>query len=153
MKIQHLLPLLLIGLLTSCKFLGMGPANYLPSELKDVQWESTAAVIGESHNLELAHERNFRTVYIEKVEDNADIDLVVYYFANIEGRADQPLYEVIIQYTSESRRDEVAEKLFGAPNTDDGEWTWTEDGADYRAWTFQKKLVVVKIVPGCEWDS
>lgn len=91
----------------------------------------------------------FRTVVIEEVSQN-QIEAIVYYF---DADGNKPLYEVIIVFKTEVARDEVAQKLLGGPNYGD-EWQFPGmQPYQVNAWTYKNKLIVVAIVPGCEWDE
>lgn len=93
---------------------------------------------------------NFRTVFLSNL-NHSDIESVVFYFDNDK---EKPLYEIIINYKSEVLRDTDTQKLLGAPNHKEKEWK-LKSGKDYpiHAWTFQKKLVLVAVLPGTEWDG
>ncbi|KAB2816188.1 hypothetical protein [Phaeocystidibacter marisrubri] len=127
----------------------------MPTFLPDVKWEMASWELEETHRLRLIHSRDFREVYQESNHklSSFGVDNIIFYFAVIEGRGDRPLYEVIVDFTSEEARDNYAHDHLGEPNTENGEWDFTTEGAHYRAWKFQKKLVVVKVIPGCEWDE
>lgn len=146
---------LLSFLLTSCALFKAPLTDPMPTFLPDVKWEMASWELEETHRLRMIHSREFREVYQESFHNLAseNVDNIIYYFAVIEGRSDRPLYEVIVDFTSEEARDQYAEGHLGKPTTEEGEWVFTIDGARYRAWKFQKKLVVVKVVPGCEWDE
>lgn len=154
MNVTRFIPFIsIVLLLNSCGLFNTAPSNYLPRFMGDVQWEMTVEQIRESRSLELAHERSFRNVYLENTPSAEELERVVYYFAVSDGRTNHPLYEVIMDFKDPVVRDRYADDLFGDPNTQDGEWRWTEDGVSYRAWTFESKLIVVKVIPGCEWDE
>lgn len=94
---------------------------------------------------------SFRTVYLEEVNSGA-IKHIVYYFTT-DGS--EKLYEVIIEYYNADTRDKVATKLFGKPNHDGTEWRITRKKSSFKimAWTFMEKLVVVGVLPNCEWEG
>lgn len=95
----------------------------------------------------------FRTVYMDE-SPKSPLSSVVLYFNNQEGTKLAPkLYEVLLIYPTEAKMKKEAAKLFGPPNTEDGEWIWEKGGHKYMAWTYQKKLIVVKVIDGCEWDE
>lgn len=125
----------------------------MPDFLSDVKWEMASWELEETHRLAIAHQRDFREVYIENNPTDPRVENIIYYFAVIEGRGDRPLYEVIVNFKSEAERDNYASSAYGHPNLENGEWKWEIDGSTYKAWKFQNKLIVVKVVPGCEWDE
>ncbi len=83
-----------------------------------------------------------------------DLAAVTYYF-DAEGA--EPLYELVLEYTTEAARDADALAVFGAPNVEmpspqDREWRFNGgEGFDVVAWTFDRKLVVVAVLPGTEY--
>ncbi len=92
---------------------------------------------------------DFRKVYLEQ-RTTGEPSNIVYYFDN-EGN--KPLYEIILNFESASTRNEYAADLLGAPNSGE-EWEFN-DVKPYpiKAWKFKEKLIVVGVVPGCEWDE
>lgn len=92
---------------------------------------------------------NFRREYLEKIGENG-IEQVVYYFTT---GGEPKLYEVIIQYYDPKTRDEAAKKIFGEPNYKGTEWRRYSKSFKVMAWTFKNKLVVVGVLPGCEWEG
>lgn len=139
--------------LSSCGIFRSSLGNGIPEFLSDVHWEMPSWELEKNHRLVLIHERSFREVYHEQEPTESGVSDIIYYFAVIEGRGDRPLYEIIINFDSEKLRNDFADDHLGEPNTEDGEWEWTLNDEQYRAWTFQSKLIIVKVVPGCEWDS
>jgi hypothetical protein len=92
---------------------------------------------------------DFRKIYTEPIE-NEGIKFAVYYFDN-EG--EKPLYETIFEFYSPEARDEVAQKLLGTPNHEEGEWMYYGgEGFMIHAWTFKNKLIIVGKLPGTEWE-
>ncbi len=143
----YLLPIALLSMfLVSC-----GSKNYMHNAAKDVRWEMTPDELMETHELEFQHDAGFRQVYMEH-NPHPDIPFIVYYFDIEEGR-EPLLYETITGFNSEQERDVFATKTLGAPNTPEGEWEWTTEEGLFKAWTFKERLVVVKVIPGCEWDE
>ena len=93
---------------------------------------------------------SFRTVYLEEINKDG-LNSVVYYFDN-DG--EMPLYEMILIYESEAKRDAVAAKLLGKPNFESKEWKIkTNKSYPLRAWAFQSKLVIVGVIKGTEWED
>lgn len=145
---KKFLPLFSILLISAC-----GSTNYLHTSLKKVEWEMTPnEVLGVRPGLQFNKDDGFRLVYLEE-EPHGDLLNHVYYF-DIESNQEPRLYEVIMEFRSESLRDAYAAKLLGPTNTTDGEWRWTDaQGGSYMGWTYKQKLIVVKVIPGCEWDE
>ncbi len=102
--------------------------------------------------------RSWRRVYFQPSPD-PNIRSLIYYVA--KELEDQPLYEVIISYTSHDLARENARNFFGAPNhiSEDSEvpdeWRFkaTPDDIDKWAWIYKDQIVIVAKVPGCEWDE
>ncbi len=94
-------------------------------------------------------ETSFRAVYMQELSDQ-EIESVVYYF---DEDGNKPMYEMILNYKSESARDRAAVKLFGLPNTESDEWEFTEYDPVIQAWKFKKKLVIIALIPGTEWNK
>lgn len=157
MHVRSFIPLLLTGLLlTSCGIFQSTTSNSLPKEYSEVEWGMTPEELAEHHTIELAHDREFRKVYIEQYAQNENLENVIYYFGVIDGMETNPLYEVILNFKSAEARDNFAAKQLGEVDfVDEGrnEWRWTEGGDEFAAWTFQNKLVIVKRVAGTEWDG
>ena len=101
--------------------------------------------------------RDWRTVYFQPSSD-PDIRALIYYIS--KEVADQPLYEIIIQYASEELAKTKAVEYFGAPNhsaaEDDPKEEWRFNVPNEFArwvWVYKDKLVLVARVPGTEWDE
>lgn len=144
---KRVIPVFAVLILVAC-----GTGNHLHSSLETVEWEMPPAdLMALRNNVEFVHDASFRHVYME-TKPHEDMESVVYYF-NIEDGLAPRLYEVIMQFHSEELRDEFSTKL-GPTNTPDGEWEWIDDdGILFKAWTFQSKLIIAKVIPGCEWDE
>jgi hypothetical protein len=125
--------------------------NYFPKVLKKVRFGMNASQVESLlTDFEKSETASFRTIYTSNLSDKS-IETIVFYFDN---DADQPLYEIIIDYKTEELRDKDAKKLLGAPNHKQKEWK-LKSGKDYpiHAWTFQKKLIIVAVLPGTEWEG
>lgn len=144
---KRILPLLSLLILGAC-----AGGNHLHSTLKKVEWEMAPGDLMQLRsNVEFVYDAGFRHLYMEE-NPHENISAVIYYF-DIEDGMNPRLYEVIMQFQDEQLRDEFAEKL-GPPNTPEGEWEWYDkEGILFKAWTFQSKLIVAKVIPGCEWDE
>lgn len=131
--------------------------DVLPKALKKIWFGMPLETFGEVVPLrDLSEEEtsmDFRRVFADKDPDwKIDgLDYVVYYF---DGEGTEPLYEIILNFSSEAARDAAAADWFGTPNAEDGEWWHPEHEAfAWRAWPFQTKLVVAAVLPGSEWEG
>jgi hypothetical protein len=92
-------------------------------------------------------ERDFRSIYTEEFADG-DIKVVTYYFGT---KGELPLYEYIIEYRSEEKRDEFVESNLGVPNNGE-DWIFdSKEGFQIKAWVFKNKLVVTGLIIDTEW--
>ncbi len=156
MKKSQLIGILSLALfVTSCGLFKFHSANYLPKEYENIQWEMNPEDVAAFHNIELAHDRSFRKVYVEQFALSEDLENVIYYFGVNEQYEGNPLYEVILNFKSAELRNEYADDVLGDVHfneNDRDEWRFQKDEAQFAAWTFQNKLVIVKRVAGTEWD-
>jgi len=60
----------------------------------------------------------------EEVHEDKDFEKVTYFF---DEEGDQLLYEMAIEYPEDTNPNEVANKLYGRPNSDEGEWYFQDD--------------------------
>lgn len=92
---------------------------------------------------------NFRTVYAVKTGQK-DLINIVYYFDMDKNR---PLYEIIMEYSSEEKSKEIGEELLGNRNhKENTEWFFERDDSfSIKAWNFKKKLVVTALIEDTEW--
>lgn len=117
-------------------YFGMPLADFKTIK-KDVKMESDGA--------------SFRLIATEK-DMNAQVREVTYYFANTNTSVN-PLYEIIIEYKDVFYRDQVASKLYGAPNSGD-EWRFDSgEGYQIMIWRFETKLVIAAKMKGTEWEN
>ena len=91
----------------------------------------------------------FRHVYYEEITGK-DIAYIVYYF---DADGEKPLYEVLIGYHDQQKRDAVARQLLGEPNSENNtEWQLKpEKGYEIKAWTYKDKLIITALIPETEW--
>ena len=95
-------------------------------------------------------EFGFRKEYVESLDDPS-IERVVYYF---DAEGNQPFYEVIITYKTVEALNTDAKALFGAPNYEGTEWRfYSKEEQELQAWKFDKKLVIIAVLPGTEWSE
>ena len=103
--------------------------------------------------LEIDNDMGFRKVYLEKAVDMEGVLSIVYYF---DSDGSQPLYEIIIQYSSEYLAKGKANKKLGKPNDGD-EWRFTsvKTGLSYdiKAWIYKSKVVIAAMMDGTEWEN
>ena len=149
--LKSLLLVLTAAVLFSCGSAKTAYKKYYPQSLsKSVYFNMP---ISEFHTLKGTKnsdftDDSFRLVYLEDVNEG-NVESIVYYF---DADGDMPLYEMIFIYKDEASRDAEAKKLLGAPN-DGEEWKFKMDPYDMHAWNFQKKLVMVALIPNTEWGE
>jgi hypothetical protein len=91
---------------------------------------------------------SFRKVFFEQQNDGL-VEFLGYYF-DTEGES--PLYEVIIGYKEEASVGAESVKLLGEPNYKEKEWKFEVNKSfDILAWTYEKKLIIVALIPDTEW--
>lgn len=130
------------------------PNKFLPASVrKTIHFEMTEYeyVGARSKDQYDFKDDTFRHVFIENVENDPAIESVVLYF---DQDGDKKLYEVILIFKEETKRDAYAVRTLGQPNTVEGEWVLKhKKRPDVNAWKFKNKLVLVLKIPGCEWDD
>ncbi|MCC6459130.1 MAG: hypothetical protein IT260_01590 [Saprospiraceae bacterium] len=92
----------------------------------------------------------FRNEIVEKIEQDG-LQSVTYYFDN-DGN--QPLYELILEFSSPELRSAVIEKLFGPANHPEAPDHWilgVQDEVVSLGWMFASKFVLAANLPGTEW--
>ena len=94
---------------------------------------------------------NFRKEFVEEINE-AGIKKVVYYF---DADDKKPLYEVIIIYENEKKRDQDALRLLGQPNFENNtEWIiGSRQDYNIKAWKFENNLVLAAQLKGTEWEE
>lgn len=94
---------------------------------------------------------NFRKEYVEEINQDG-IQKVVYFF---DADNHVPLYEAVIIFDSEKKRDSEASRLLGQPNYENNtEWILdSRQNFKVKAWKFENKLVVAGIIKGTEWEE
>jgi hypothetical protein len=94
---------------------------------------------------------NFRTEFVEEINEAGIKKLVYYFHANDQ----KPFYELIIIYENEKIRDQEALRLLGQPNFENNtEWI-IGSRQDYKikAWKFENNLVLAAQLKGTEWEE
>ena len=92
----------------------------------------------------------FRNEIVETIEQDG-LQSVTYYFDN-DGN--QPLYELILEFSSPELRSAVIEKLFGPANHPEAPDHWilgVQDEVVSLGWMFASKFVLAANLPGTEW--
>lgn len=132
------------------------PNRYLPELLGDIVFKMTLAEVQAVRpNLApveyLTDAFSFRKEFVEAINEDG-ITKIIYYFD-----ADEPqvFYEVIIVFESEEKRDAEATRLLGQENYQNNTEWMIESRQKFQvhAWKFEKKLVVVGLLPGTEWGE
>ena len=124
--------------------------KYLPDEWHNIYFGMPLEeAVANRPDMEQVEQNDFRRVYLEPIH-RYRIEEAYYYF---DKEGEQPLYELILEFDSPFVRDDVAVELFGKPNYNDKtEWRYPSgEGFDIRAWTVQRKLVIVGMLPNTEW--
>jgi len=125
--------------------------GFLPKSLeRDVYFGMTYARFTKKWTGEIAYQDDgFRWT----VDGGGDDEVETYSFYFTGNDDKNLLYEVIIDYKDAEIRDKIAEKVLGKPNHGT-EWYFARnDKFDIKAWLYKNKLVIVGIMPGCEWDE
>lgn len=91
----------------------------------------------------------FRTVIVQEV-NSKDVGELVFYFDNDQ---DMPLYEIIVNYTSEEKARKEATRLLGAPNFNGNEWRYLYDDLPIWCWVYKNKIVYAAKITGSEWEE
>jgi hypothetical protein len=148
---RKLLPILLITLCFGCAS-NKASDSILPDPLKGkIQFGMTLddfKQLKSKAKLTYNTDDSFRVAIIEEIE-HPEISNYVYYFDTDD---DKPLYEIIVIYKTEAQRDAVAEKLFGEPNFEGGEWRFKRPKSfNVMAWKYKTKLIIVALLPKTEW--
>jgi hypothetical protein len=77
--------------------------------------------------------------------------MVTYYF---DQDGDKKMYEVILVYKNESARNRYTTEVFGKPNSGKGDWLIShKKRPDVKAWNFKNNLMIVLVIPECEWAN
>jgi hypothetical protein len=125
--------------------------KYLPEGFKDLWLGMSFEELAELRPgiKEVNSGFDFRRTYV----DNPSIDGVfsVVYYVNNEGP--EICYEIMIEYVSSLRRDQVAETTFGEPNYKEIEWLF-DSGEKFKinCWLYQNKVILAGLIEGTEWD-
>ena len=127
----------------------------LPKSHKDLWFGMPMAAFGEARPFDqdsLVKVMEFRHSLVKPLPPGNvnGLRTVVYYF---DAEGDAPLYEIILVYADEAKRDAAAAKLLGEPNADD-EWHYpNHKGFPFRAWRYKNKLILAAALPGTEWEG
>lgn len=97
----------------------------------------------------LENEESFRTVYSLAI-GSKDVENLVFYFGT---KNKNPLYEIIVNFNSESLAVSRAAELLGVANFNDEEWRYTYKKKPLWCWVYKSKIVYVARTPGTEWDT
>jgi hypothetical protein len=100
-------------------------------------------------NAEITHEESFRTVINLDLESD-DVENLICYFGT---KGTEPLYEIIVNFKSESLAGSKAQKLLKQPNHQDGEWRYIYKKEALWCWVYKTKIVYVARIPDTEWYS
>ncbi len=107
--------------------------KYFPEGINDVYLGMTYRFLDktrEGTGLELVSAGSDSTILAyQELHTDKEFEKVVYFFDN-EG--DQPLYEMAIEYPENINPEEVAGKLYGRPNADEGEWYFEDERQENR---------------------
>jgi hypothetical protein len=130
--------------------------RYFPEVLGDLVFNlSMDEVIAKRPNLAPVNYINdafdFRKEFVEEINESG-IRKVSYYF-DMDGT--KPLYEVIVYYDNEKKRDQDALRLLGQPNSENNtEWI-IGSRQDYKikVWKFENNLVLAAQLKGTEWEE
>ncbi len=126
--------------------------KYIPKSLHSLYLGMPKAdAIKARPNMKLAKEESFRTAYLEEINDGT-FESIVYYF---DSDAPNVLYEIIIIYKDETVRDNVANTLFGEPNSENREQWYFKSKENFRihCWKYKNKLIIVGKIYGTEWEE
>lgn len=142
----------LLILLANHVFAQKDPNVFLPESIRQsVRFGMTESEFKSTHKEDKYTYRddNFRHTYSEVVSNDPDIEMVTYYF---DQDGDKKLYEVILVYKNESLRNRYANEVFGKPNSGKGDWLVThKKRPDVKAWNYKNQLMIVLVIPECEW--
>lgn len=131
---------------------GKGQKKYLPKQFQDVYFGMTLSNFMKVRNVELMKRdttMGFRTEYTQENFDG-EVYEVTYYFTNGNNGI---LYAMFIDFEYDYDLDPVVEKLFGSAL---GEEEFTiECGEKFKlkAWSFEKRLVILAKIKGTEYDE
>jgi hypothetical protein len=98
---------------------------------------------------EIVKEENFRTTVYQKT-GSRDVTGIGYYFGTKDN---EPLYEIIVNFNSESMAESRALELLKQANFKNKEWRYTYKKRPLWCWVYKAKIVYVARIPGTEWDE
>jgi hypothetical protein len=146
----------LIALLTMSTglFAQKDPNVFLPESIRaSASFGMTEKEFLASHSADnyTFRDENFRHTYSEVVKNDPNIEMVTYYF---DQDGDKKMYEVILVYKNESARNRYTTEVFGKPNSGKGDWLIShKKRPDVKAWNFKNNLMIVLVIPECEWAN
>jgi hypothetical protein len=126
--------------------------NYLPDEFSDLRFSMSLEEF-KTIKKNISIPESMMDFRIEVIENKPakGIHEITYYF---DAEGNQSLYELIIDYKSAAKRDQVAAQLLKTPNYNGKEWRYTDqNGTTIWAWTYMNKLIIVAVLKGTEWEG
>lgn len=142
----------LLMFLGNSLFAQKDPNVFLPEAIRQsVTFGMTEKAFLASHKEDkyTYRDENFRHTYSEIISNDPDIEMATYYF---DQDGEKKLYEVILVYKNESVRNRYTNEVFGKPNTGKGDWVVShKKRPDVKAWNFKNNLMIVLVLPECEW--
>ena len=94
-------------------------------------------------------EQSFRTAMGYKI-GTRDVNEIIYYFGT---KGNEPLYEMIVNFNSESLAESKALELLKQANHKNKEWRYAYKKLPLWCWVFKSKIVYVAKIPDTEWYS
>ncbi|MDX2359694.1 MAG: hypothetical protein QNK23_02730 [Crocinitomicaceae bacterium] len=146
---QTILYSLLILVLTACHTLKHAYEDVFPLETpENVEFDMTLKdfLALEMDSIYLMETTASGTMYYGSIQGEL-LDGAIYYFG---PKGEEPLYEIIFMYISESDRDADAQRLLGDKNTEQG-WSLEHEPYNVKAWTYESKLIIAARIPDTEW--
>lgn len=151
---KKLFPFIFMLVLISCAGSKQSQNRILPAQVKKEIYLSMTEgdfLQAKSSQVVLAKKEDFRTIYAEKFNGDPYVESIVYYISN--GESPQ-LYEIMTIYKSEEAQKAAAWDMFGEPNHNETQWRITrKNDFNIWAWSKEKKLVIVAMIPGNEWSD